>query len=417
MSDDLTLAPDTAAAPTEQSQGTPTAPATGFAEAGAALREAKTWADLAPKVEEPVADATATSPVDATEPAEATETQPDAFEAFTMDEAGRLHRPDGTFADAGEVEAYNATVEPASVETEPAAEPILATVRTRDGKEIEFEVTDPDLAEAIRANHNDGMRRDEFRRRIESVEQKEAEVREFVTMLETNPEAVILQHLPSEKQISIATALIAQHWDAIYDRLLGFEQDPSARIQTAMDSQLAIRDQQATYQSRMQATKAAAEISRAVDVLIPAGVNPELEQQFWSDAQADLIRAANSGQQVTPENVNTLLAARLRLYAPLWGQAEPVAPPAPEVPKRPLARPVAKPSSAPASAVASVSASGNAGATVRRLVSAQRVAAAVPPAGAGAAPMSRPMVPTNATIEEASKALRKAGNSWANVSG
>lgn len=386
----------------------------------AAAREAlvgKTWDQVVP------ADATPPSPSAPTEPAETPVEAPAApdFTQWTVDAEGKLHRPDGTFAESAEIEAYNASVPRVSeAPAEPAPEPIVVTLKTRNGDEKEIEVTDPEIAELLRANHNDGMRRQEFTRRIAEVEAKEAEYREFETMLETNPEYLILQALPPEKQVSIATALLAQHWDAVVDRIAEYHTDPSTRVRTAAEAQIAIRDNQAQYQQQVAKARYIAEVRRTIDTLVPETVQPDIAERFLRDAESDLAAAvrARNGQPVPTSELAGILAPRLALYGfdkPQSAGAVPAVPAVPpKPPARPVARPVAKAGTPAAMPRPSVNTATAPGETVRKAVQAQAIAAAVPPAGAGAATLRVPLVPPNATIEEASAAMRK-HRTWAEV--
>ena len=380
----------------------PTAPAAGIAEAGAALR-ASGWGEPAP---EPT-----TEPTPAEAPAEPAEPTPTEG-AFTQDESGKWHRPDGQFASAEEVAALDALPPEGEPEAEPAPEPIVVKLRARDGSETEIEVTDPKVADLLRANHNDGMRRDEFQRRMETVESKEAELREFETALRTNPEAVILQRLPAERQVSLAVALVAQHWDAIADRLVQFDTNPTERVKQAMDTQIAIRDQATTTEQAIQTARYAASVERAVSALVPESVDDSTRERFLADAASDLARAiqANGRQPVAVEQIPTLLAPRLALYR---FEASPEVP-APAVPARPVARPLARPSAAPATAPTASVAVPNPSATVRRTVQAQKIAAAIAPSGAGAATVKAPLIPATATLTEATAAMKKL-SSWGSI--
>lgn len=378
---------------------TPSSPAAGIAEAGAALR-ATGWDVPA----EPAAPVVAEAPAPETPVAE-----PDATgePTYTMDDAGRWHRPDGKFADAEEIAKLDALpvegAEIPAVPEEAQPEPIVVKLRARDGSDAEIEVTDEKVAELLRANHNDGMRREEFTRRMETVESKEAELREFETMLRTNPEAVILQRLPQDKKVAIATALVAELWDHIYPNLVGFEQDPTARVTAAMQSQLAIRDQQSQYQQAITTAQYSAKVYSTLHALVPESVDDATRDSFLADAASDVARAIekNGKQPVPVESLKQILAPRLALYR---FQAESPINPVPSQPARPVARPL----TAAKAAVPSVPVhdQAKAGATVRRTVQAQRIAAAIAPQGAGAATVKSPLVPSNADVTAAGQAMR-----------
>lgn len=395
------------------------APASPIAEAGAAFRSAASWGDVAPATERPAGEAPLAEATDATD---ATATAAE----FTQDASGRWHRADGTYATAAESadldgqagltaaspvagDVEGAGAEEGDAEAQP--DPIVVTIKGRNGEAVEIAVEDEQAAALLRANANDGMRREEFHRRIQAVESREAELREFEALLQTNPEAVILQHLPAEKQISLATALVAQHWDAIYAHLVGFEQDPTQRVSTAMQTQIAMRDQQQAFQTRVQQQQYLTELQGAVRALVPDGVDEAVAERFLNYAGQDLARAIQArGTAIAPADVPTLLAETLALFrfgtaeagSPDAGHRSPAAPPPPP-PARPVARLLAKPAPAPSAtprAPAPGAAPSSNATTVRRAVTAQRIAAAQPPAGAGAATVSRPALPANATLAD-----------------
>lgn len=433
MADTLTpTAPAAPASPAGPSAPTDNAPASSgspYAEAHKKLQGAASWADVfsAP------ADATDTttdaatidaaapaSPAEGTEPAPDEEAPAETMAGFQLDAEGRLHRPDGTYATNDEVAEWNASAAPAPeavADTEPAQEPTVVPIRGRDGNEVEIEVDDPQAAEVLRTLAKDAMRKQEFTKRMEAVQQKEAEYREFETLMATNPEGVILQHLPADKQINLAVALLAQHWDALAPHLVKFDTEPASRIAEAANVRATMAEQARTFEQRRQIASYAAQVETTVRNLVPEHIPDDVAETFLADASADLARAIQQrgGTMIPVADIPSLLARRTSLYGfdqPSPASAPSRVPSTPAVPKRPVARPVV--ASQPHAPTAPVPAGVNAGATVRRAVQAQRVAAAVPPAGAGAAPVRQPMVPPNASIKDATAALKRA-RSWSDV--
>lgn len=397
----------------------PSAPVNPFAAASEALKQKQSWAEVTPAAGEPVApEAAAPEAL----PAEAEAPAASQYDGYTVDANGGLHRPDGTMASADEITGYNAEVQaeqatpdqaaPAEAET-PNVE--VVTLKARNGEDLEIEVTDPLVAETLRAAQRDGMRGDEYRKKMAVVEEHLAEKRAFERMLETNPDAVIFNALPEDKQVSLAVSLVAKYWDQIAPRLVAFDQNPVERVTEAMQTQVRLRDQQQQFERMTASERYAVQLEAATRALIPDHVDDAKADQFLADAGMDLGRAMQqrNGAQIPLAELQTILAPRLALYgfnqptpaAP--NSSTPVTPPAP--PRRPVARPVAsQPRSAQAAAPAQPTKTtvSDPGAAVRRAVTAQRVAAAVPPAGAGAATIRAPLVPANSTIEQASQKLR-----------
>lgn len=416
MSDTATTlpAPDAGAQPVAPSSDRP------YATANASLKaQGATWGSVAeamdaqPTTDAPKTDAEIEAAVLATptEEAPAGEVAAPTYEGWVVDEQGRLHRPDGTMANAGEIDAYNASIHAEA--TEPTTEepqPVTVTLKSRSGEDVEIEVTDERVAEALRANAKDGMRGEEYRKKMQAVEEHLAEKRAFETMIETNPEGLILQHLPHDKQVSLAVALVAKHWDAIAPNLVKFDTEPASRISEAANAEIRMRDQQRDYEKLTTQQKYAVQLESAARSLIPEHIADDVAEQFLADAARDLGAAVNQRGMLPIDDVKSVLSRRLALYGfdkPASGAASS----APVPLKRPIARAVSRPNQATTAATATVTAGANAGATVRRAVTAQRVAAAVPPAGAGAATVKAPLVPQNADVKQASQVLRKQ-KSW-----
>jgi len=392
--------------------------ATTFADAAALLKK-DSWADVDPAIVPVTTEAVdaaveATTPAAAApaEPAAPAETgtegaaQPDPYAQWSVDAEGRLHRADGSYANAEEIDAYNASIpqEPtAPQETTETPQPIIVTVKGRDGSDVEIEVADEKVAEALRANARDGLRGEEYRKKMAAAEEYLAERRAFETMIEKNPEVLILQHLPEDKQASLAVALVAKHWDTIAPHLIKFDTDASTRIAEAANAQIRMRDQQRDYEQLTAQQRYGVQLESAVRALVPDGTPDDVVDDFLQVAALKLGNAVRStGRPVPVEDVSKVLKHDLSRY----GFDKPA--PEPKVPapvRRPVARAVNRPAATTAPTVT------NPGATVRRTVTAQRIAAATPPQGAGAATVKAPLVPTTASIAEASQALRKQG-SW-----
>jgi len=391
---------------------TTSAPAPSLTDASQSLKGKTSWEEVfTPAATETPAEATPEAAAATETPA--AEATPEPMAGFTLDETGRLHRADGTYASQAEVDQWNsaavaapegATETATEAPKEEAAPPIIVSLKGRDGNPVEIEVTDEKVAEALRINANDGMRGAEYRKRLAAVEEREAQYREFENLLETNPEGIVLQHLPAEKQISLAVALLAQHWDQLAPHLVKFDSEPASRIAEAANTRVRMTEQERAHEQRMNSIRYAGQIETAVRALIPETTNDELTAQFMRDAESDITAAIRSrnGAAVPVDEVKNVLSRRLALYG--FDKPTPVAGASTPTPKRPVARPV--PASQPPAAP-SVSQTQSAGAAIKRTVTAQRIAAATPPQGAGAAPVRQPLTPPNASIEQASQALRK----------
>src|SRR5690348_10932937 len=130
-----------------------------IAAAGADLKAMESWPQAEPE-----------APTETAKEGESTEGAPDPLAGFQVDAEGRLHRADGTFADAKEIETWNAGAEaPKELEVaaEPAKEPIVVTLRGRDGNEVKIEVDDEAAAEVLRTNHREGMRASDYAKKMQ----------------------------------------------------------------------------------------------------------------------------------------------------------------------------------------------------------------------------------------------------------
>ena len=347
--------------------------------------------------------------------------------------AGRWQKADGTFAQGAAPDGWTPpVVDPAAPVTEPTepeapAVPVeTVALRTRDGQTREIEVDDPELAELLRTNANDGMRASQYREKVAALDAKLEEVNAFRAMVETNPEAVVLQHMPAEKQVSIAVALIAQHWDQIVpliQQMDGTEGVP-VRMATAMQAQEAIRTNQALYERKLDEGKYVSAITQQVQSLIPEGTPDATVQRFLTYAGQDLAQIVARDGRIDPATVPTHLAETVKLFGFAAPSATPSAAPraavrfasAQPTPSTPTTSPTAARPVGDA-AVALAERAKQAAARTQTTQAARARAAAVPPSGAGAAPVRLPSVPKGADIRTASQTLRQMGNSWGPLTG
>lgn len=377
------------------------------------LSELSSWDELVPA--EPTAEVVAEAPV-----AAAPVTREDGA---TWDEAkGQWRRPDGTFAEgaAPELVAPVEAAEPVVEEEAPALEKVA--LRTRDGGTREIEVDDPELAELLRTNANDGMRAAQYREKVAALDAKLEEVNAFRAIMEVNPEAVVLQHMPAEKQVSIAVSLIAQHWDALLPAIQALDTNPADRIAAAMQAQASIRENQTLYEQKLTDGKYALAVQSQVQSLIPEGTPEATVTKFLSYAGQDLAEIIRRDGRVDPAKVPTLLADTVALFGfhadtaasqkdtPRAAVRFASAPSTPPVP-------AAQPTAARPVGDAAVKLAQQAQTRLASTQAARARAAAVPPSGAGAAPVRLPPVPKGADIRTASQTLKQMGNSWGHLTG
>lgn len=350
----------------------------------------------------------------------------DGWAGLTRDEAGRLHRPDGTFASEEEIAAHQQAQagepapepapEPATEATEPPAdehgeatdenEPpkptvILKGLTERGEEDIELAVDDPAIAERLQRLQNDGMRKKDYEAKLQTVAQEKAEVQEFFTAMEHNPVGTLLQAIPKEASVKVAEALVAEFWDDLLPLLNQYATDPSHVYKTRLDAreQSTVAERQA--RAAVEANQQAAAILSATEALVPDTVDVNIRARFLADAERDLIDMATRGVAIRPEAVSQLLQDRIRMYG--FGQD----------PVKPTKVAVARRAGHPApTTTPDVEQAKQVQAALQKTAQVRKQAAAIPPAGRGPVATRKPLVPQGADIETASAALKKA-NSWA----
>jgi hypothetical protein len=311
------------------------------------------------------------------------------------DDQGRFVSATPDESDEEEAEP-DATGEPAEVvaeETAPAEEaaPIEPiTLLDRNGKEVVVEVSDPEIAEVIRAAKNDGMRKAEFTRRIEAVQTKEQEFRAFEVMLQTTPELVVERMSPDIK-IRTLQYLLASNFDDVAPLIAQWYGDKGTPEHTTRrEALLGMKENlsaaQRTAQSQMAEGNRIAAVQFQIESLIPETASPEDAQDFYTAAAAHLGAVdAQRGNTLRPEEVAPLLER----FRARFGFTSPTVPAAATPPSLlPVSPSPAAPVGDKAQAIAK-----RATATAQRMkaLPAQQAAAAkVAPQGAGAAPAVRP---------------------------
>lgn len=284
---------------------------------------------------------------------------------------------------------------PEAVKTESV---VLPGLKERGEEDLEVPVEDPVLAERLRRLLNDGMRKSEYREKMQEVEQFKRERAEFEAELESNPVGVLMNHATPERQQEIARALLVEHWDALVPVIQQFAQDPVqiARAQRDVIQQNQVAAQEATV--RKEAARREAEVLGALNGLVPESVDAETRSAFLRDAERDLIDAAYGRQVVTAETVPMLVKRRMQMY----GFVE-----------KPQVKPLTvKRGDAPQTL--SVDEAKKKQAAIQQKAKAVKATAALPPAGRGPVATRRPIVDAGADVEQASTALRQMGvQSWA----
>lgn len=281
--------------------------------------------------------------------------------------------------------------------------PIVLT--DRNGREVEIEVTDPDLAETLRMWKNNGLRRDQYDKEIAPVREQQQQMQQFVATWETTPE-VVFDQLRPDLQERLGRYILATRFDQDFETIKQFAEDGTARREALVDIRGKIQQGNIERDQRLTAMQQAERVSAAVRSLVPAGADDAKAAQFLSAAASMITGMIHQRQPVTPELVPQLLAPLRSAY----GLTES------PTPQPPAAQP---PAASPPDDLAARRQA--AAATVQRLqrtAQQRQVAAAVAPQGAGVAPVVAPMPPQGATLNQVTDFLKqrfKPGMTWSDV--
>jgi len=338
----------------------------------------------------------------------------------------------GKFVEGAAPEGWVKGEPAAATDGAPAAEAeakviTLPGFQERGEQPIEIDVTDPEVAERLQRLAKDGLRRNEYIARSAKLEARQAEIEEFERAIDMDPTGFLLGKIPTEGQLEVARGLILEHFETLRPEIEKWYENGEERERNRVVLRDRMREASDRAHVESQKLAYAREIMGSVHALVPETADDATVRQFMADVEFDLIQAARRGDRVSPETAPRLVEHRLRLYG-FNGSQQPtpesstVAPSAPAVPSNGSATPSAPPAR-PVSDRARAVAQRAAGPTteearaaqdrVRRAQASRRAAAAIPPAGVGAATVQAPVIPADADIRTASKLIRqKAGATW-----
>lgn len=306
-------APSPAAEP--EAEPKPTTLRDRLAEARKRVDEGGSLADLASESEEP-------------ETAAAEESE---HELPPRDEKGRFTKPE---AEGGEEETEETAVEEGAPEAEAEqvaageeetseeeaeeAETVSApeTVRLRgrrpEDPDLEIEVDDPQIAERIRQNVNEGMRRDEFNRAVTELQQIKSEFEAVEVEIQADPVGFILESVPAETKTMLARHLLAEDevFEAIQEDIRNFEFDPTKRdarkTELELDRVKAERGAEETRTLRRNVHDQARTASRTLEGLISGnGLDDRQADRFFRFGMREVGRQMTTRgiREITPEEV------------------------------------------------------------------------------------------------------------------
>jgi hypothetical protein len=314
--------------------------------------------------------------------------------------------------------APKAPVAGSGEEAAPAEKITLPGLGERGEEDLELEIDDPVVAERLRRLAKEGLRANAFREQRAALETDRAQLQEVTGAIDADPVGFVIRQMTPERQIEVARAVLLEHFDALLPDIEQLASDPTTRANRRVElrDQMAASERQAGEISRARAY--AARVVTAVEGLVPEDADPAEARDFVAAARQHLAQLANQGQSVTPDNVRTLLGRHLK-YAGFSAPAPAGSAARPSTPAPSVARPATPAAQAIAARSPSVEEATRAAQRVRRVQTQRAAATRVAPAGAGAAPVSVPLLtPEQRTdIRTASRALQKKGlpDTWASA--
>lgn len=172
---------------------------------------------------------------------------------------------------------------------EPAGEAdedlVVALPGRNAGEEFEIEVDDQETKEALNRLRKGYMRREALHAEMESVKADRAEIEEIDTALAVDPAGFLLERVDRGKRVQVARALLFDDevWEELQDEILEAE-DPERREVRRLKSEKERREAADASRTEIQkaraARKAVAEISRNIEDMVPAGMDPDRARRF-----------------------------------------------------------------------------------------------------------------------------------------
>lgn len=260
---------------------------------------------------------------------------------------------------------------------------VTVTLHDRNGNPVEIDV-EPEIAEILRADDNDRMRRIEFNRQMSEVTEQRAELDAIGNYLESDPVGFIGERVKPELRIEVVRSLLAMASAEEFEQMLSNVNDwddPETRELAALRMQNDRAKKRREAEDAASKRKEIEDSGRAIVGMIEelgAGLDEE-SLELFIDTAAKKVQDYlddNKLNVLDPARVPALLekAGILKLFNITPGKPAPVA-----------ARPAAGKKEKPA-VTAEEKAKGEKGAAqMKKRAAKRKVATAVAPAGTGAA--------------------------------
>lgn len=247
-----------------------------------------------------------------------------AHEGETDEEGTAREAAEAAAAHEGETDEERAAREAEEAAAAGAAELVVELPGARpEDLPMEIVVDDQKTYERLQQLRNDGMRRQEFNRQMETVREREAQVALFDEEIQTDPIGIVLEHMPEALRVDALKALLTD--DKALELLLADEDfadsvtwDPAKRA--LAKSKVLNRRYEIREEGRKRAdlvrrnAQWAREVVSAVDRMVPETWNEDQLSQFSDDAQRDVMAyiREHKGQPFDVADLPLVLGRRLR---------------------------------------------------------------------------------------------------------
>lgn len=231
-----------------------------------------------------------------------------------QDASGRWRDANGAFIkdpNAAGQEPLEGGTKQAAAPAEPDPELVpfkLEGLTDRGEEDFEIDVS-PEVAERLKRLEKNGMRKEEYTRRMDSLQTKESEWRVLESQMQTAPDAFVLGKLSKDAQLKVAVAILAEHWDLLVPGIVEMNEKPHVRELVKKDNQIAMRDLDAAARTALPAKQAEAYLLRTVEETIPDGAAERQVKLFRTavDQEARVWAKNNPGMIPRKDEMNALL--------------------------------------------------------------------------------------------------------------
>lgn len=262
-------------------------------------------------------------------------------EGWEYDANNRLHRKDGSFASLQDHETLRSEFEKgmeAAEETPSEEEPDVEEPSSEESdlvvelpgrqpdETFKIEAADEETAERLRQLSNDAMRRQEFKRQKDSLDEERREFREVTTAFKADPAAFLAEQVedPEIRKRTVLRLLGENEevFNEVQSTLRQWDMNPDKKRAdlAEMDKEARDRREDTTREERVReaARKGATQARRHIESIVnEAGLRGETAKRFFQDAMQDVGTAmAQAGRfEISQDEARKVLEASGTLEA------------------------------------------------------------------------------------------------------